>query len=63
MAKSDFQGKGFETPVTEHPPYEPCTEMGDVPEKDPGRTITKMKRLKGSTPAASQKVREFPSQK
>jgi len=57
----DTRGKGFETPTTEHPAYEPCTEMGEVPEKDPGKHLTKMKRLSGSTPASSQKVREFPS--
>jgi len=59
---TDTRGKGFQTPATEHPPYEPCTDL-NVPEKDPGRTITKMKRLKGSRPASSQKVRNFPSHK
>jgi len=58
----EVRGKGYQEPAVENPPYEPCTDM-TTPEKDPGRTITKMKRLSGSHPAPSQKVRDFPSQK
>ena len=58
--QSDDRGSGMQTPVDDHSPYE-MQENFEVPEKDPGRQITKMKRLSGSTPAKSQKVRTAPS--
>ncbi len=59
---SDDRGSGMQTPVEDNPPYE-MQENFEVPEKDSGRQLTKMKRLHGSTPAKSQKVRTAPSQK
>ena len=57
---SDHRGKGFQTPTTEHPPYD-VKENFEVPEKDPDRLRSKLPRKTGQTAPKSQKVRNFPS--
>jgi len=62
MARSDYQGKGYETPVEDNPKHEQDDNF-TVPEKDPGRTRTKGRKFKGQTAGIGTKVREFPSHK
>lgn len=55
---SDHRGKGYETPTTDHPPYD-VKENFEVSEKDASKH--RKNRPTGQTAPKSQKVRNFPS--